>query len=111
MAEHQETTGPMYSTKTLIFRTFTVIAYVIFGSGVFHVLEKDEASMKVAKFEENYNKTMTSILSRCCIANETQLKIVMAEIRRTFLQEIFPKEWDFLGGVNITTQAITTVGR
>jgi uncharacterized membrane protein len=110
MAEHQETTGPMYDTKTLVFRTFMVVVYVIFGSGVFHVLEKDEASKEFVKFEENYNRTMTSILSRRCIANETQLKIVMAEIRQTFLQEIFPKEWDFFGGVNITTQAITTVG-
>ena len=108
MAEPSKTT--VYDTKTILFRILMVIVYVIFGSAVFHYLEKDEASRKVATFEEYYNKTMTSILSRH-VANSTEIKIIMAEIRRTFLQEVFPKEWDILGGFNISIQAITTVGK
>ena len=109
MAEPREQTGPMYSTKTIIFRSLTVLFYLIFGTGVFHVLEKDEASKEIAKFEEHYNTTMTSILSRY-VANATTIKIIIAETRRTFLQEVFPKEWDISGGFNISIQAITTVG-
>ncbi len=109
MAQPQDTKNPMYDTKTIIFRSLTVLVYVGFGSGIFHVLEKDEAAREVAKFEEYYNETMTSMLGRY-VANVTQIKIIMAEIRKTFLHEVFPKEWDITGGINITTQAITTVG-
>jgi hypothetical protein len=35
----------------------------------------------------------------------------MAEIRETFLQEVFPKEWDITGGLNLTIQVITTIGQ
>ena len=110
MSESKSTTQSMYDAKTIIFRVFTVIVYIAFGSAIFHLLEKDEAAREVAKFEENYNKTMTSILRRF-ILNETDLKIIMAEIRGTFLQEVFPKEWDITGGVYITIQAITTIGQ
>ena len=109
MSEPREQTGPMYNAKTIIFRLLTVLVYIIFGSGVFHVLEKDEASMEIAKFEEHYNKTMTSILSRY-VANTTEIGIIMAEIRGAFLQQVFPKEWDISGGFNISTHAITTIG-
>ena len=109
MAKPREQTGPMYDTKTIIFRSLTVLIYIIFGSGVFHILEKDQASKEVARFETYYNKTMTSILSRY-VANTTEIKIIMAELQQTFLQEVFPKEWDNLGGLNISVQAITTVG-
>ena len=109
MSESREQTGPTCDTKTIIFRFLTVLVYITFGSGIFHVLEKDEASKEVAKFEEHYNETMTSILSRY-VANTTEIRIIMAEIRRAFLQEVFPKEWDNLGGFNISTHAITTIG-
>ena len=109
MAKPREQTEPTYNRKTVIFRSLTVAVYIIIGSGAFHVLEKDEASKEVARFEEYYNKTMTSILSRY-VANTTEIKIIMAEIRRSFLQGVFPKEWDMLGGFNISTQAITTIG-
>ncbi len=109
MAESQDTTKPMYETKTIVFRFLTVLGYVGFGTGIFHLLEKDEASREVARFEEYYNKTMTSILGGY-VANVTQVKIIMAEIRKTFLHEVFPKEWDIIGGIHITTQAITTIG-
>lgn len=98
-----------YDIRTLIFRTFMVVAYVCFGSGIFYLLERDEPLREAAKFEEYYNKTMSSILGRS-ITNITEMQIIMAEIRRTFLQESFPIEWDFLGGVNITVHAITTIG-
>ena len=107
MAEPSKTA--VYDKKTILFRILMVIVYVIFGSVVFHHLEKDKASRKVATFEDYYNKTMTSILSRF-VANASEIKIIMAEIRRTFLQEVFPKKWDMLGGFNISIQAITTVG-
>jgi hypothetical protein len=86
-----------------------VVAYVCFGSGIFYLLERDEPLREAAKFEEYYNKTMSSILDNS-ITNITEMQIIMAEIRRTFLQESYPIEWDFLGGVNITVHAITTIG-
>ena len=98
-----------YDTRTLIFRTIVVVSYICFGSGIFHLLERNEASNDAANFEASYNKTMSSILCRG-ISNETKMQIIMAEIRRTFLQESFPTEWNFLGGVNISVQAITTIG-
>ncbi len=98
-----------YDTRTLIFRTFMVFSYVCFGGGIFYLLERDEPSKAAAKFEEYYNKTMSSILNRS-ISNETEMQIIMAEIRRTFLQESYPPEFDFLGGVNVSVQAITTIG-
>ena len=107
MAEPSKTT--VYDKKTILFRILMVIVYVIFGSAVFHHLEKDEASRKVAIFEDYYNKTMTSILSRF-VTNASEIRIIMAEIRITFLHKVFPKEWDILGGFNISIQAITTVG-
>jgi hypothetical protein len=100
---------PKYDTRTLIFRTFIVASYVCFGSGIFHLLERYEPSRNAAKFEEHYNKTMSHILRRS-ISNETEIQMIMTEIRKTFLQESYPTEWDFLGGVNISVQAITTIG-
>ncbi|XP_028404715.1 potassium channel subfamily K member 15-like [Dendronephthya gigantea] len=52
---------------------------------------------------------MTRILVRS-ISNISDIQLIMAEIRITFFQESFPVEWDFLGGVNISVQAITTIG-
>lgn len=98
-----------YDTRTVIFRAFVVLCYICFGSGIFHVLERNEASNDATNFEASYNKTMSSILRRC-VSNETEIQIIMAEIRRTFLQESFPTEWNFLGGINISVQAITTIG-
>ena len=98
-----------YDTRTVIFRTIVVVCYICFGSGIFHLLERNEASNDATNFEASYNKTMSSILCRG-ISNETKMQIIMAEIRRTFLQESFPTEWNFLGGVNISVQAITTIG-
>ena len=99
----------MYNKKTVILRVLMVAIYLAFGSVTFDFLERDEASKRVAAFEKYYNNTMTSILSRY-ISNATEIKIVMNQIRGTFLQDVFPKEWDILGGMNITTQAITTIG-
>lgn len=98
-----------YDTRTVIFRTFLVFTYICFGSGIFHLLERNESAKESANFESSYNKTMSSILRRG-MSNETEMQIMMAEIRRTFLQESFPTEWSFLGGVNISVQAITTIG-
>ena len=109
MAEPCYTTKTTYDRKTIIFRIFLVIVHLIFGSLVFHYLEKDEASKKIATFRDDYNKTMTRILSRF-VANATEMKMIMAEIQQSFLQEIFPKEWDIFGGFNISIQAITTLG-
>ena len=103
-------TGPKPDVKTVLFRVFSVFAYIAFGSGIFHFLESDAASLRVAKFEEFYNKTMADILSRCT-SSETSINITMARIRQTFMQHVFPKEWDSWGGINITVQAMTTIGQ
>ena len=103
-------TGSKPDVKTVLFRVFSVFAYIAFGSGIFHLLESDAASLRVAKFEEYYNKTMADILS-CCTSNETSINITMARIRQTFMQHVFPKEWDSWGGINITVQAMTTIGQ
>ena len=101
--------SPNYDARTLLFRTFLVGIYVCFGSGIFHLLERNEASRDAEKFEAVYNKTMSRILGSS-ISNETEVQRIMVEIRRTFLQESYPTEWNFLGGVNISVQAITTIG-
>lgn len=103
------TAESFYDTRTLVFRTIVVVIYICFGSGIFHVLERHEPSRSAARFEEYYNRTISNILNRS-ISNDTEMKIVIAEIRRTFLQESYPTEWNFLGGVNISVQAITTIG-
>lgn len=103
-------TGSKYDTRTILCRVFTVFAYIAFGSCIFHLLERDAASRRVTQFEEYYNKTMAAILSRCT-SNQTEINITMTRIRQTFMQDVFPKEWDGWGGVNITIQAMTTIGR
>ena len=107
-AEMKETsrsvTRSMYDAKTIIFRVFVVLAYIAFGSGIFDLLERDAASLRMANFEEYYNKTMTNILSRCT-SNQTNINITIVEIRQTFMEDIFPKEWNAWGGINITVQA------
>ena len=108
MAKPEVNSG--YDTRTTLFRAFTVVCYVCFGSGIFYLLERNEASRESAEFEEYYNKTMRSILGRYAL-NDTEMQTVMAEIRRTFLHETFPIEWDFIGGINISVQAITTIGQ
>lgn len=102
--------GSKHDLKTALFRVFTVFAYIAFGSVIFHLLESDAASLRVAKFEEYYNKTMADILSRCT-SKQTNINITMAHIRQTFMQDVFPKEWDNWGGINITVQAMTTIGQ
>ena len=99
----------MYNKKTVILRVLMVTIYVAFGSVIFDLLERDEASKRVSAFEQYYNNTMMNILGRY-ISNATEIKIVMNQIRGTFLQDVFPKEWDVFGGINITIHAITTIG-
>lgn len=95
--------------RTLIFRFFLVVAYIALGSGIFHVLERNAAAKALIDFKESYNKTMTRILSPS-ISNHSEVERIILEVRREYIEELFPKEWNFDGGLNITIQAITTIG-